>query len=234
MVCMDILINWPTYDTLENSATKLNTALQSWNSPSLLLAVSYPFLLELPEKISAQSVTYGANSMNRTADGTFTRSIAAQILKKAGAQFVIVGSSLARKITNDNENEIQAKVTSALLNGLQVYLCVGESAEERKEGKSVETLKTQISQAYLGLEPIDQARISLIYEGPWATCSEDYSAEEIQESHQNFQEAIKGAFPETEVKAFVTIPSFSPSSRNGRWLHRLLLPLRTALSQPSQ
>jgi len=99
--------------------------------------------------------------------GAFTGEISAPQLADAGCGYVIIGHSERRKYFAETNEYINKKIKAALAAGLVPILCVGETREERIEGKITEIVETQIKE---GLKDIDlaAAKIIIAYEPVWA------------------------------------------------------------------
>ena len=70
-------------------------------------------------------VGIGAENCNANASGAYTGEIAANMLVDAGCKYVILGHSERRAMGETNE-DVNAKVLTALENGLVPIMCVGE------------------------------------------------------------------------------------------------------------
>ena len=75
--------------------------------------------------------------------GPFTGSVNASMLKKAGAEFIILGHSDNRSEGETNQL-IKKKIKSALNEKLNIIFCIGETFKEKKRGKTFFTLRKQI------------------------------------------------------------------------------------------
>jgi len=77
---------------------------------------------------------------------------------------------------------INQKVKAALAAGLQVILCVGETLDERKEGRDKEVFARHVAAGLAGVDAGALARLVLAYEPVWAigtgkTATPDMAAE---------------------------------------------------------
>jgi len=110
-------------------------------------------------KIGAQNCHYEQNP------GAFTGSINTDLLKSAGAKYVIIGHSENRS-SGDTNKLINLKIKSALKKKLKVIFCIGETLKERKNKKTNSVLKLQIKQ---GLKNIKKNHnIIFAYEPIWS------------------------------------------------------------------
>ena len=94
-------------------------------------------------------VGIGAENCNANASGAYTGEIAANMLVDAGCKYVILGHS-ERRAMGETDKDVNAKVLTALENGLVPIMCVGETLEQRETGITTEWI-TKLISAY---EPI--------------------------------------------------------------------------------
>ncbi len=106
----------------------------------------------------------GAQDCHRDAAGAHTGDISAEMLKNAGAAFVIVGHSERRQDHGETDARVRAKAEAALRAGLTPIICVGETARERKAGNAEAVVGVQLKASL----PEAKAEIVIAYEPVWA------------------------------------------------------------------
>ncbi len=109
-------------------------------------------------------VETGAENCYFEEKGAFTGEISANMVKSAGASYVIVGHSERRQIFGETNEMLNKKLVAALKAGLKVIFCIGETLEERSKYKSV--LKKEIVEGFAGIT--DFSNIVIAYEPVWA------------------------------------------------------------------
>jgi triosephosphate isomerase len=90
------------------------------------------------------------------------------MLTEAGCRLVLVGHSERRHVFRETDAEAQKKVAAALRHRLTPVLCVGETAEERRQGLTFTVVEGQLRAGWAGLSPEDVGRCLLAYEPVWA------------------------------------------------------------------
>jgi triosephosphate isomerase len=81
-------------------------------------------------------------------------------------QYVILGHSERRSLFKEDDSIINRKVHTALAAGLKVILCVGETLEDRQQGRTSDLV---ISQLMAGLDAVSNLEdIVIAYEPVWA------------------------------------------------------------------
>ena len=113
-------------------------------------------------------VGIGAENCNANASGAYTGEITAEMIKEAGAKYVIIGHSERRQYYNETDFTVNKKVHAALEVGLNPIVCVGESLEQRELGVTMELIAYQVKAALAGV-PADKMRhVVIAYEPLWA------------------------------------------------------------------
>lgn len=146
------------------------------NETEVVICPPFTFLSEMPKG----KVKLGAQNCSWEEEGAFTGEISLNMLKDVSCEYVIVGHSERRKYYSETDKDVNKKAKAVLEGGLKLILCVGETEEERKAGKTSEVLKTQLK---AGLEGIsDLSSVTIAYEPVWAigtgnACSVDDAKE---------------------------------------------------------
>jgi triosephosphate isomerase len=87
----------------------------------------------------------GGQDCHRDAKGAHTGDIAAEMLRDAGACAVIVGHSERRAAYGERDADVRAKAAAAHRAGLTAIVCVGETAEQRARGETLEIVARQLT-----------------------------------------------------------------------------------------
>jgi triosephosphate isomerase len=99
------------------------------------------------------------------ASGAYTGEVSALMLKDAGCRYVIIGHSERRLIFGETEDVLRRKLSRAREAGLLPIYCVGETAEDRRAGRTEVVLERQA--ASLGEDPPGEPLV-VAYEPVWA------------------------------------------------------------------
>ena len=89
-------------------------------------------------------IRLGGQDCHVAASGAHTGDISALMLKDAGASAVIVGHSERRTNHKETDAVVAAKASAAQKAGLLAIICIGETLDERKGGKTLTVLSEQI------------------------------------------------------------------------------------------
>lgn len=89
-------------------------------------------------------VCLGAQDCHMTSSGAHTGDISAEMLADLGVRYVILGHSERRQAHGETDALIRQKVEAAEAAGLVPIVCIGETMQERLEGRTTTVLATQV------------------------------------------------------------------------------------------
>ena len=112
---------------------------------------------------STETIAIGAQNCHHADTGAHTGEISAQMIKDAGARYVIVGHS-ERREAGETDAEIKAKAAAACSHGLIPIICVGESLAQRETGEAQTVVSAQLGASL----PVGEKDIVIAYEPIWA------------------------------------------------------------------
>ncbi|HEY2835524.1 MAG TPA: triose-phosphate isomerase [Rhizomicrobium sp.] len=131
----------------------------------------------------------GGQDCHRESCGAFTGDISAEMLKDAGASYVIVGHSERRQYHGETDDVVAAKAQAAWRAGLAAIICVGETEVERDRGHAKPICHGQIK----GSVPktANAANTAIAYEPVWAIgTGKTPSDDDIAAMHAHLRECL--------------------------------------------
>ena len=144
---------------------------------------------------SDNRILLGAQNLFGEDFGAFTGEVCADMLVDAGCRYVIIGHSERRRIFNETNDLINIKIAAALKAGLNPIICVGESKEERLEGKTFIVLEKQIPESLNFFEGDDLVEAVIAYEPVWAIGTGlTATPQQAQEAHSFIRKKILDMF----------------------------------------
>lgn len=139
-------------------------------------------------------VAIGGQDCHPAASGAHTGDIAAEMLKDAGAWFVIVGHSERRADHGETDSLVNAKAQAAWRAGLTAILCVGETRAERDGGKTLDIVGRQLAASVPDGATTDNLVIA--YEPVWAIGTGlTPTVKDVEEVHGFIREKLTARFP---------------------------------------
>ena len=132
----------------------------------IIICVPNTLIHFFKKKLKSKFISLGAQNCHHLQKyGPHTGSVSASMLKKVGAEFVILGHS-ENRMEGDSPKLIKKKVSSALSENLNVIFCIGETANEKKQGKTFSVLSSQIQNSIE--KNFNLNKIIIAYEPVWS------------------------------------------------------------------
>lgn len=94
--------------------------------------------------LTGSPILLGAQDCHPLASGAHTGDISAEMLADAGATAIIVGHSERRTDHCEPDALVNAKARAAHRAGLTAIICIGETGQERQDGKTLEVVGRQL------------------------------------------------------------------------------------------
>ena len=129
-------------------------------------------------------ISLGIQNIHWEPNGAFTGEHSAGMALAAGARFALIGHSERRHVFGETDAQVELKVAAAMREGLAPVVCVGETLEERRDGRVEEVIVHQLDAALLGVPEDVKKSILLAYEPVWAIgTGETATAEDVADAH---------------------------------------------------
>ena len=190
--------NWKMNGTIEDSKARIEGIKEflSNNKTEAEVVVCAPFTLlgGVVSNVAGSNINVGAQDCHFNKSGAHTGDISASMLTDIGCSHVILGHSERRANHNETNEIVKSKVTAAIENNLKAILCIGETLEEKKAGKTLEIVQDQIKNSLSDLSTAENTIIA--YEPIWAIGTglvpETKDIAEIHADIRKFLASIKG------------------------------------------
>lgn len=113
-----------------------------------------------------RGIRIGGQDCHTETAGAHTGDVSAEMLRDAGADYVIVGHSERRADHAETDELVRAKAEAAGRAGLTPIICVGETLEDRESGREQNIVGRQLTGSIpAGFAPSDYV---IAYEPVWA------------------------------------------------------------------
>jgi triosephosphate isomerase (TIM) len=133
----------------------------------LLVCPPATLIADFAEKArGSKTLSVGAQDCHAKASGAHTGDISAEMLADAGARAVIVGHSERRADHGESDELVRQKAQAVWRAGLTAIVCIGETQQQRDQGKTLDICGGQ-----LGTSVPNGARsdnLVIAYEPVWA------------------------------------------------------------------
>ena len=177
----------------------LSTGLAaSRTAPDVLVCPPATLIGDVARAAYGTGIAVGGQDCHAEASGAFTGDISAEMLKDAGATYVILGHSERRQYHGETDAMVARKALAARRAGLTCIICVGESEAERDGGEAVSVVSSQLRGSVPdGVQPQD---FVIAYEPVWAIGSgRTPTTPQIAEIHQAIRAGLEARFGESGV-----------------------------------
>ena len=160
-----------------------------------LVCPPFPYLPLIRDALAGSAVALGAQNGYHQPPGAFTGEVSMDMLVDVGCQSVILGHSERRHVLKETDSLINAKVTAARAQGLQVLLCVGELLEEREGNRTEAVLDQQMAGGLDGVTAESLQDVVIAYEPVWAIgTGRTASPDQAQAVHAHLRNWLKARY----------------------------------------
>jgi triosephosphate isomerase len=163
--------------------------LELQNRLDMLVCVPATLLFRASETVKNGPIKTGGQDCHWEASGAHTGDISTAMISDAGGSAVIVGHSERRSDHGETDLIVNRKATAALASSLMTIVCIGETEEERKSGKTLDVLGSQLT----GSIPENRGGGELVvaYEPVWAIGTGlTPTVEDVREAHSFVREKM--------------------------------------------
>lgn len=154
-----------------------------------LVCPPFTLLTSVKKALRGSKVCLGAQDAHFNIKGAHTGDISPQMLTDVGCKYVILGHSERRADHYETNELVNKKASLAQAEGLITIICVGETLEQREQGKALEVCSEQV----LGSLPEDSnAKNTVIaYEPVWAIgTGKTPTPEDVAQIHASIRKTV--------------------------------------------
>lgn len=190
--------NWKMYNNIKEAVELVNglkRELYSVETVDIVVCPVFTSLSDVHELLLDSNIALGAQDLYWEKQGAFTGEVSADMLKDAGCGYVIIGHSERRQFFHETNETVNKKVKAALSAGLKPIVCVGESLDQRENGKTFDVVKNHVQGSLADLNKQDMQSVVVAYEPVWAIgTGKTATPEQAQEVHSYIRGLLKEAF----------------------------------------
>lgn len=146
---------------------KLAGLIKVHRSVEVVIAPTLLALQSLSLQIDRRQFKLAVQNLYWRDSGAFTGEVSATQLRGV-VDYAIIGHSERRHIFHETDKDIRSKVQAAIRNNIRPILCVGETANERAEGETIDVLRDQLIGGLANVTSEDLKELSIAYEPVWA------------------------------------------------------------------
>lgn len=159
----------------------------------VLICPPATLLPALKEAAKGSKIAIGGQDCHANVSGAHTGDISAEMLKDAGASYVILGHSERRADHAETSDMVRAKVLAAHRAGLIAIVCVGETDAQRDAGETLSLIRAQLAASLP--KGITAKNTVIAYEPVWAIgTGRTPTADDVAKVHAAIRAALKKRF----------------------------------------
>ena len=178
--------NWKMHKTVGEAVDfvkELRAELVGVKNAEIIVCPPYTALHEVARALNGSNIGLGAQDVFWKLQGAYTSQISPSMLTDVGCTYTIIGHSETRgrfgkaeegmtpalfAHFGETDESVNAKLHAALDAGLKPIVCVGETSDERRAGRTDDVIRTQAEKGLAGLSPDQAAGLVIAYEPVWA------------------------------------------------------------------
>ena len=185
----------------------------------VILCVPYTDLFYALLNAQDTNIKIGAQNMHFEESGAYTGEVSGKMLKSIGVEYVIIGHSERRQYFAETDETVNKKLKAAFTYGLKPIVCVGETLEEREQGKTIDVITRQTRLALEGLTNEQVKNTIIAYEPIWAIgTGKTATADDANDSVKKIREEIAKIYGNDVAECVIIQYGGSVKSSNAREL----------------
>jgi triosephosphate isomerase len=177
------------------ASTIVNELAAGSAAVEVAVAPPYTALAGVKQALDRSGVRLAAQNCHWEDSGAYTGEISPVMIKEIGCEFVILGHSERRHILNESDAIIAKKITAALKHGLRPIVCVGETLDERRDGRTATVIGRQLRIALKAVPKPAIEQIEIAYEPVWAIgTGQNATPEQVSQVHNQIRKVLVKTF----------------------------------------
>jgi triosephosphate isomerase len=190
--------NWKMHKTVHEAVVyvkEFRSLVRDIEGVEIVVAPTFTAIHAAAEAARNSKVGIAGQDLHWEKQGAFTGEISAQMVREAGAEYVIIGHSERRQYFGESDQSVNRKLVAALGAGLIPIVCIGETLEEREGEKTLAVLDRQIKDGFDGVSGDQIAGLVIAYEPVWAIgTGRTATTSQAQEAHAHIRQRLRQWF----------------------------------------
>ena len=161
----------------------------------IAVAPPYTALAAVKEVLKTADVQLAAQNCHWEDSGAYTGEVSPLMLKESGCDCVILGHSERRHILHETDQMVAQKIAAAWRHALRPIVCVGETLQERRAGRTWTVIGRQLRVALKAAAKAAIETVEIAYEPVWAIgTGQNATPEQIGEVHDQIRKFVVKVF----------------------------------------
>ena len=197
--------NWKMYKSVGESLAlvqALKEALGDVSHRETVVCPPFTALHAVAEALRGSNIEVGAQNLYPAEEGAYTGEVSPKMLLDVGCQYVILGHSERRQYFQESDAFVNEKVKAALDYGLKLILCVGETLEQREQGRQRSVVSAQVGRDLEDVSADAMKRVAIAYEPIWAIgTGRTATPQQANEMHRAIRDVLSGLYGHRDEQA---------------------------------
>ena len=166
-----VVANWKMHGTQAEAVALARQVVNGAGGISgvkIVLAPPFTALSTVCAVARDSAVRLAAQNIHWEMEGAFTGEISPKMVRELGCEYVIVGHSERRRLFHESDQAVGEKISAALNCELKPIVCVGETLQERRAGRTNAIIGRQLRAALKGVGKGAIKNFAIAYEPVWA------------------------------------------------------------------
>jgi triosephosphate isomerase (TIM) len=164
-----LVANWKMNKSFKDGSITVNSIskkIKNTYKKKFIILPSDPSILFIKKNLAVNSVLLGGQNCSAYNKGAYTGETSAEMLKKVGCNYVLIGHSERRTYHKETNKNLSKKVNMAEFSKLKVIFCIGESISDYLNKRSIGKLKSQLTNIFDA--NFNFKNLIIAYEPVWA------------------------------------------------------------------
>ena len=190
--------NWKMHKTVHEAVVfvkEFRSLVKDMEDVEIVVAPPFTALHAVAEAARNSNVGVAGQNLYWERQGAFTGEVSGEMVREAGAEYVIIGHSERRRLFGDSDEAVNRRLQAALAVRLTPIVCIGETLEERDANQTLDILDRQIKVGLDGMSGEQIGSLVLAYEPVWAIgTGRNATPEQAGEAHAHIRLRLRQWF----------------------------------------
>jgi triosephosphate isomerase len=190
--------NWKMHKTVGDAVKfvkELRALIKDVEDVEVVVAPPFTAVYACAEAVRSTNVILAAQDLHWERQGAFTGEVSAEMIREAGAEYVIIGHSERRALFGETDDGVNRKIAAAFGAELTPIVCIGETLDQRDRNETFDVLDRQLTRGLDGVAAERVAQLVIAYEPVWAIgTGRNATPEQAAEAHGHIRSRLRQWF----------------------------------------
>ncbi len=193
-----IAANWKMHKTVHEAVVfvkELRSVVKDVDDVEIVVAPPFTAVHAVAEAARNTNIGVAGQNAYWEKQGAFTGEVSAEMVREAGADYVILGHSERRRIFGDTDESVNRRLVAALAANLTPIVCIGETLDEREADLTMSVLDRQIKVGLDGMTGEQIGSLVIAYEPVWAIgTGRNATPDQAGDAHSHIRQRLRQWF----------------------------------------